>query len=83
MRSLFSRLAAVLLACLGLAAQAADLPYGAAVAARFPDPERVYVTPGLQLGRDGFTTATELSQLLRGLAASGGRTAPRLLHVGR
>ncbi|HLL11666.1 MAG TPA: M14 family metallocarboxypeptidase [Rubrivivax sp.] len=82
MRSLFSSLAAVLLAWLGAAAQAADLPYSAAVAARFPDPERVYVTPGLQPGRDTFTTATELSQLLRGLAA-GGPAAPRLVQVGR
>lgn len=71
--------AALLLAC--GSAQAADLPYSAAVAARFADPERVYSTPGLQPGRDSFTSQAELSQALHSLASGAG--APRLLPAGR
>ena len=61
----------------------AELPYSAAVAARFADPERVYATPGLQAGRDSFTSAAELSQVLHALAAGAGAGAPRLLLAGR
>lgn len=67
----------------GAGALAAEPPYGAAVAARFPDPERIYVTPGLQPGRDSFTSTAELGQALRGLSAGTGAGAPRLLQVGR
>src|SRR5688572_10989239 len=56
MRSPASPTLALLLAALGCMAQAAELPYGTAVAARFPDPERVYATPGLQPGRESFTS---------------------------
>jgi hypothetical protein len=83
MRSLWSLAPALLLAAVVPGAQATEPPYGAAVTARFPDPERVYVTPGLQPGRESFTNAAELGQLLRNLAGSGGTAAPRLLQVGR
>ena len=84
MRSLWSSLAAtLLLAAPNLCLRAAEPPYGAPVAARFADPERIYVTPGLQPGRESFTNAAELGQILRHLAGTGGTAAPRLLHVGR
>lgn len=44
------------------------LPYSAAVAARFPDPAVHYATPGLEDGRNSFTTQAEMAQWLRQLA---------------
>jgi hypothetical protein len=60
-------------------------PYGAAVAARFPDPPVVYPTPAFQPGRTGFTTQAELQSLMRGLVRDGGvaGTTVRLLSLGR
>src|SRR5438132_11623458 len=42
-------------------------PYGAAVAARFPDPKVSYRTPAFEPGHAGFTSNTELQALLRSL----------------
>lgn len=64
-------------------APAAELPYGAAVAARFPDPSVRYETPGLADGRRAFTTNAELSQWLRQLAdTQRGATRTRLIDLG-
>ncbi|WP_404302805.1 M14 family zinc carboxypeptidase [Alicycliphilus denitrificans] len=64
-------------------APAAELPYGAAVAARFPDPSVRYETPGLADGRRAFTTNAELTQWLRQLAATQrGATRTRLIDLG-
>lgn len=55
---------------LGTSAQPAPLaamPYGQAVAARFPDPMVRYQTPGLADGRSAYTTNAELAQWLRQL----------------
>ena len=41
-----------------------DLPYSAAVAARFPDPVVRYSTPGLAEQRRAFTTNAELNHWL-------------------
>lgn len=59
-------------------------PYGAAVAARFPDPSMSYSTPGLGLDRRAFTTNAELSLWLQSLAdkAPRGATRSKLLHIG-
>ncbi|WP_370627725.1 M14 family zinc carboxypeptidase [Acidovorax sp. sif0715] len=59
-------------------------PYGAAVAARFPDPAVAYSTPGLGPDRRAFTTNAELGQWLLSLAepAPRGPTRTRLLHLG-
>lgn len=59
-------------------------PYGAAVAARFPDPTVVYSTPGLGRDRRAFTTNAELSQWLQSLAdpAPRGATRTKLLNLG-
>ncbi len=46
----------------------APLPYGPAVAARFPDPAVVYSTPGLATGRDTFSSNAEVQNWLRALA---------------
>jgi hypothetical protein len=46
-------------------------PYGAAVAARFPDPPVTYATPAFQDARSGFTTNAELQALLRALVRPG------------
>ncbi|WP_367846778.1 M14 family metallopeptidase [Rhodoferax sp. WC2427] len=43
-------------------------PYGAAVAARFPDPSIAYSTPGLQTGRTSFSSNTEVSAWLEQLS---------------
>lgn len=43
----------------------------AEVAARFPDPERSYTTPGLAAGRTTYTSNAELGQWLRQLATPG------------
>ena len=60
-------------------------PYGAAVAARFPDPPVVYQTPAFQPGRNTFTSNAELQSLMRGLVRDGGLagTTVRLLSLGR
>ena len=59
-------------------------PYGASVAARFPDPAVSYSTPGLAAERRAFTTNAELSQWLQSLAAPSPRGATRtaLLNLG-
>ncbi len=48
------------------------LPYGAAVAARFPAPAQRADTPGLQPGRSTYTSNEELSALLAALAQTPG-----------
>ena len=50
-------------------------PYSAAVAARFPAPARVYNTPGLQSGRNTFTTPGEIHSWLSDQAAALSRSA--------
>ena len=45
------------------------MPYGQAVAARFPDPMVRYQTPGLADGRSAYTTNAELAQSNQRLAA--------------
>lgn len=64
----------------------AGTPYGEAVARRFPDPPVTYRTPAFEPGRNGFTTNTELSALLRALVRDGrgapGGTTVRLLTAG-
>lgn len=60
-------------------------PYGAAVAARFPDPAVVYSTPGLAPGRTSFTSNTELQAWLSNLArqsAQGAGTKAAVLSLG-
>ena len=59
-------------------------PYGAAVAARFPDPAVAYATPGLSADRRAFTTNAELGQWLHSLAdpAPRGPTRTQLLNLG-
>lgn len=51
-----------------------ELPFGPAVAARFPDPAILYHTPGLQAERRAFTTNAEIGQWLERLAQ---QPAPR------
>ena len=64
-------------------APAAELPYGAAVASRFPDPSVRYETPGLADGRRAFTTNAELTQWLRQLATTQrSATRTQLLDLG-
>lgn len=46
-------------------------PYGAAVAARFPDPPVVYRTPAFLVGRGDFTSNAELAAQLRALVRDG------------
>ncbi|WP_082486079.1 MULTISPECIES: M14 family metallopeptidase [unclassified Acidovorax] len=59
-------------------------PYGAAVAAQFPDPAVAYATPGLAADRRAFTTNAELAQWLQSLddPAQRGATRTRLLNLG-
>ena len=59
-------------------------PYGAAVAARFPDPAVAYSTPGLAPDRRAFTTNAELGQWLESLTrpTPSGTTRTQLLHLG-
>lgn len=76
----------MLLACAALAlavahAAGAELPYADAVAARFAAPAVRYDTPGLQSGRDSYTSNDELRAVLRELAAR--PLGPRLLAAGR
>jgi hypothetical protein len=52
----------------------APAPYNAAVAARFPDPLTRYATPGLEPGRNDFTTTGEINTWLRTQAGAAGRT---------
>ena len=54
------------------------------VAARFPDPERSYNTPGLTQGRTSYTTNAELGQMLRQLASNpqNGGTKAELITAG-
>jgi len=51
-------------------APAEEAPYSAAVAARFPAPTVIYTTPGLQEGRNSFTSNAEIQTWLRDLVAS-------------
>ncbi|MBO9680172.1 MAG: M14 family metallocarboxypeptidase [Acidovorax sp.] len=66
------------------AAAPQDLPYGPAVAARFPDPSVRYDTPGLADGRRAFTTNAEMADWLRALVTqpSGPGTRLALLSLG-
>ncbi|MES2946147.1 MAG: M14 family metallopeptidase [Pseudomonadota bacterium] len=48
-------------------------PYSAAVAARFPAPSVIYNTPGLQAGREVFSTQTEIQGWLQDQAAAASR----------
>ena len=59
----------------GAAASPADepLPYGPAVAARFPAPPVTYGTPGLLAGRNTFTTQPEMHAWLLEQAAAAAR----------
>jgi hypothetical protein len=65
---------------------AASAPYGAAVAARFPDPPVEYTTPAFEAGRAGFTSNAELHDFLAGLARDDrqrpGTPAVKLLSLG-
>lgn len=54
------------------------LPYSAAIAALFPDPNERYSTPGLSDGRRSFTTNSELTELLRTLSQQSPNESPRL-----
>ena len=54
---------------------AVPLPYSAAVAARFPAPSLVYNTPGLQAGRNNYTTQAEIQAWLREQSIAAMRTA--------
>ncbi|MDO9359318.1 MAG: M14 family metallopeptidase [Polaromonas sp.] len=56
-------------------ATAPPAPYNAAVAARFPAPSVIYVTPGLQEGRSSFTSSAEIQTWLRDLAGAASRSA--------
>ncbi len=61
-------------------------PYSAAVAARFPAPPVIYNTPGLQAGRNTFTTQAEIQAWLRDQAASASRSTgikAAVLPIGR
>jgi Zinc carboxypeptidase len=77
MKSLF---APFLLLAWSMAASQPALPYGAAVADRFPPPAVAYELPGLQPGRTEWTRNDELETALRALAARG---AARLVEAGR
>ncbi len=61
-----------------------DLPFNAAVAARFPDPVVRYSTPGLADQRRAFTTNAELNQWLDQIADTPSRsgTLARVLRLG-
>lgn len=61
-----------------------DLPYSAAVAARFPDPGTRYSTPGLAENRRAFTTNAEIGQWLDQLThtPSPGGTVAGVLQLG-
>jgi hypothetical protein len=59
-------------------------PYGAAVAAHFPDPPVSYRTPAFQSARTDFTSNGEIAAALRALVRDGRGTGPtvRLLPLG-
>ncbi len=57
-----------------VAAAAPEAPYNPAVAARFPAPSVIYITPGLQEGRSSFTSNAEIQSWLRDLVASAAAT---------
>lgn len=57
-----------------IAPPAAEAPYSAAVAARFPAPSIIYNTPGLQEGRSSFTSNAEIQTWLRDLTAEASRS---------
>lgn len=57
-----------------IAPPAAEAPYSAAVAARFPAPSIIYSTPGLQEGRSSFTSNAEIQTWLRDLTAEASRS---------
>ncbi len=61
---------------------AASAPYGAAVAARFPDPPLRYDTPAFAAGHTGYTGEVELQALLHALPPGGGGTRIQLLNLG-
>ncbi len=58
---------------------ATSLPFGAAVAARFPDPAVRYHTPGLEQGRSSYTSNAELAQWLRELQSQPSGAGTRLV----
>lgn len=64
----------------------ADAPYGAAVAARFPDPAVTPRSPAFEPGRTTYTSNAELRQLLRAQvrdgAAGANPTRVRLVALG-
>ena len=64
-----------------VAAELPYAPYAPAVAARFAEPAVRYDTPGLQGGRETFTSNDELRAALRALAAA--PKGPRLVAAGR
>lgn len=62
---------------------AGDLPYGPAVAARFPAPDVRYDTPGLEPGRRAFSTNAEVTGWLNSIATSTRRpTLTEVLTIG-
>ena len=63
---------------------ASPLPYSQAVGQRFPNPAVTYQTPGLQDGRNQFTSNAELNALLKDLAQQTLGKSPRLglIHIG-
>lgn len=67
-----------------VAPTAAALPYSAAVAARFPAPSVIYSTPGLQAGRNTYTSTSEMQGWLReqGSAASRAGIKSAVLSIG-
>jgi hypothetical protein len=76
----------VLVGCAALpAAPESPLPYSEAVAARFAPPPVLYQTPGLQAGREQFTTNEELRAWQRELLRGGGRDGTRIeaIDLGR
>lgn len=59
------------------------LPYGAAVAARFPDPALRYDTPAFAAGHAGFTSAAEVDALMRGLQPGAEGTRVQRVSAGQ
>ena len=74
---------ALLPAAVAIAASPADQapPYSAAVAARFPAPSVTYNTPGLQSGRNTFTSQSEIQAWLREQAAAAARSGVKATVV--
>lgn len=65
---------------------AGPIPLSSGVAARFPEPNRSYTTPGLSPGRLTWTTQNELAAWLREQARQRQQTAPgqaAVLTIGR